>query len=303
MKRFILSAACALMAVCLLTAAGLAETRQATIMREGEEETILETRFDSSFGISLWYPAEHFGVTEGWAVDGAEGVCVYLLDGKADPEDAEYTATAYVGLYPIASPALATFREESGYDEDEVQNEYTDEDETTIYEYHTEVDDSLVRYTYGVIACGTDGCNVFAFWPEEMDEGFGRMLDRVIHTVTVNLNQQVSIDWAEQSSPDDEEAAVTIRFSEAVTDFELLKITWDDMSSDGSTQAHTETVFAIPSLNAGQTLWTRLTFVGEMPNNGIAYTDQKGQRHQLALLISGNDGGLYFWSLEDPEAD
>ena len=36
-----------------------------------------------------------------------------------------------------------------------------------------------------------------------------------------------------------------------------------------------------------------------MPNNGIMYTDEAGNTHYYALDISGEDGELYLWDIND----
>ena len=38
--------------------------------------------------------------------------------------------------------------------------------------------------------------------------------------------------------------------------------------------------------------------MGEMPENGLAYTDEDGREHVGAMDISGEDGHLFFWDLD-----
>ncbi len=58
-----------IMLTLVIFGSALAQTRESTIMIEGMEEKIVETRYESANGFSLWYPADMFKVEDFYGND------------------------------------------------------------------------------------------------------------------------------------------------------------------------------------------------------------------------------------------
>ena len=80
---------------------------------------------------------------------------------------------------------------------------------------------------------------------------------------------------------------------EPVSDVKLLRLDWDGV------EVAWKPLAPLGSFSAQQTVAVTLQFVGDMPDNGVMYTDQAGVEHALALDMSGDDGSLFFWDLKE----
>lgn len=81
-----------------------------------------------------------------------------------------------------------------------------------------------------------------------------------------------------------------------VTGFKILSLTYDDMDEDGNIIFATEELMTIPTFTADSVLIADLEYIGEIPNNGIAYTDPiTGKERRFAVNMSGKDGSLFLW--------
>ena len=80
---------------------------------------------------------------------------------------------------------------------------------------------------------------------------------------------------------------------EPVADVTLLHLDWDGVTVSWEEDA------LLGSLGAEESVSIVLEFAGDMPENGIMYTDEEGTVRFFALDISGEDGELYFWDLEE----
>ncbi len=291
------------MLVCMmvLLAAALpaqAQTRESTIAIEGEQEPIMETLYESSLGFSFWYANEYFGVTEGDAAASAgnQSVMIYLLDEDLDPDEIRATAIAFMEIRPIAVPAEDNWKAETGYTDAEIYGEYVDDEETLSLVYHHGINPEGLFATEAVVYTDDQGVVIDAFWPEEMNEGFGKYLQRLMRTITFGAAYPIRAAWVDEEYVIDEPAAITLTALEPVT-FQLLAIEWEDMTADGK-PGYTVTTTSDPeTLDAGESMDVELEFIGEMPNNGIAYFDANGVPHLCALDMSGEDGSLYLWPL------
>lgn len=83
-----------------------------------------------------------------------------------------------------------------------------------------------------------------------------------------------------------------------VKDFRLLAIQLQDVDKDGNAIFSKEKVYQQNILTPEQPLVAYLDFFGDIPNNGIAFVDEKGNTRYFAVSISGEDGSLQlieFW--------
>ncbi len=92
---------------------------------------------------------------------------------------------------------------------------------------------------------------------------------------------------------DDGEYAVQIVYSSdaAVTDVRVLSLAMTDYR-DGKPVFDETVLYTQEQLAPDCPLIVTLTFVGDLPNNGISYVDVKGETHRFALSQSGKDGSL-----------
>ena len=86
---------------------------------------------------------------------------------------------------------------------------------------------------------------------------------------------------------------VTLRAMEPVTDVQLLNLEWDGITVSWEEGA------LLGNFDAQQEVTITVEFIGDMPNNGIMYTDEAGSTYYYALDISGEDGDLYLWDIMD----
>ena len=78
----------------------------------------------------------------------------------------------------------------------------------------------------------------------------------------------------------------------AVKDIKVLGLEFVDISEDGKVRFKTSELFRRDSLEPGRPLIVALTFMGTIPQYGIAYTDEHGKTCRYAITESGEDGSL-----------
>ena len=260
---------CGLLLMAGITAAGLAETG---------EDGIHEELYVSGYGFSFLYADEWLEIDEGaeYTYDKDEGVMIYGPD-------------AWMEINPV-SRELA----EDLLDEYEVSYDL-DEPFAVIPLYDGEWSDHAGRFFDKLVV--VDGQYVYAFarYPDEQEEGVYGLFCRLLNTVSFSGGIPIRAEWG-MAGPEEDTVYVYLRAEETVWNVRLLRLDWDE---DGDFTCTAETMETWAELEAGAELSLELEFIGMMPENGIAYTDAEGTGHVCALDISGEDGGLYLWSLED----
>ncbi|MCF0150516.1 MAG: hypothetical protein HUJ80_03805 [Firmicutes bacterium] len=73
----------------------------------------------------------------------------------------------------------------------------------------------------------------------------------------------------------------------------VLGLTYRDTDASGRILFDTEELYTESALSAGKALLLHLTFIGDIPNYGISYTDTDGSLRRFAIGESGFDGSLF----------
>lgn len=91
----------------------------------------------------------------------------------------------------------------------------------------------------------------------------------------------------------DSEYAVKIVYTSdgTVTDFCVLSLMMTDFK-DGKPVYEEKELYRQEQLTPDCPLVVTLTFVGDLPNNGISYVDSAGETHRFSVSTSGEDGSL-----------
>lgn len=77
-----------------------------------------------------------------------------------------------------------------------------------------------------------------------------------------------------------------------VRDFRLLSLTFVDMDDNGKINYDIEEIYALEKLTEDRPLVVGISFFGSIPNNGIRFTNDKGETRTYALQISGENGSI-----------
>lgn len=256
-----------------LSAAG-AETREGVIMLEGMEEPIEETRFESRQGFSFWYANERLEAYEGER-DNIEGVIVsalysddYMILSMIPQEDAEeYTEDLEENIVEQAAAARV------------------------MMDVYRELEDGEY-YFLTLIAENGQYFRAVGQYSQEAAEGNAKYFDRLLDNVAFASGCPLRAEWGSQEADEEGRAQVILTAAEPVTDAALLRLDWDGVSVSWAQSA------PLGSLSPQQPVTVTLTFTGDMPENGVQYTDEAGITHAFALDVSGEDGQLFFWELE-----
>ena len=91
------------------------------------------------------------------------------------------------------------------------------------------------------------------------------------------------------------EPSVQMAFTtdQKITDVQILSLMMQDFDEDtGKPVFDVTTVETVDTLTPAQTLVVTTVFYGDLPNNGIAYTDADGSTHRFSVEMSGEDGTL-----------
>ncbi len=276
MKKNILTGALIAALCLLLLPAALGETREGVIYLEGMEEAIEETLFESPQGFSFWYAADRLEAYHGEA-DNIEGVVV--VNPYADD---------YMVLSMIPREDAEEYTED--WDESIVEMAAASRVQMDLYR---ELEDG--RY-YFLTLIAEDGHYFRAVgeYSQEAAEGVAKYFQRVLDSVAFTPDCLIRAEWGEPEESDEEGyAQVILTALKPVTDVKLLRLDWEDFAVSWEEDA------PLGSIDARQSILVTLAFIGDLPNNGIAYTDEAGTVHAYALDISGEDGELYFWSLDE----
>lgn len=95
------------------------------------------------------------------------------------------------------------------------------------------------------------------------------------------------------------ESAVKVVFSaeSTVSDFRLLSIAMQDIDENGIFTFSAEELYSQPELTPERPLEAGLVFLGDIPNNGISFTDADGNVKYFSVDMSGMDGSLVLWEI------
>jgi hypothetical protein len=95
------------------------------------------------------------------------------------------------------------------------------------------------------------------------------------------------------------ESAVKVVFSaeSTVSDFRLLSIAMQDIDENGIFTFSAEELYSQPELTPERPLEADLVFLGDIPNNGISFTDTDGNVKYFSVDMSGMDGSLILWEI------
>ena len=115
----------------------------------------------------------------------------------------------------------------------------------------------------------------------------------------------VQVQWLDESGIDPDACdhfaadtsawAVDVAFTvpAAVRDFKVLALSFDGMDDQGRFLFSAEELYVQAELTPDRPLAVAMAFYGDIPNNGIAYTDADGQIRLFSVEMSGEDGSLY----------
>ena len=149
-----------LLLLCLPSAA---ETRQSVIAREGMEETIEETLYESPEGISFWYPSDTLTVS----ADGAGRITVSAPETGA------------------AMTLMRMTEEEAAQYKDLLDESRTEEDGNRVQaDVSSEYSDGAFEFVT-VLASGAEYLKASGAYPAEAADGVGKMFRRVLDSVTL----------------------------------------------------------------------------------------------------------------------
>ncbi len=276
MKKTLIKRAFALI-MCLMLAlpAALAETRQASVMMEGSEETVEETLFASPLGFSFWYAEERLSAYHG-EMGNIEGVVVR----GTDPDD-----------HMVLSMIPAEDAEEYTEDFDESIVEESAGKRVQMDVYHVLEDGRY--YFLTLVAEKGQYLRAVGEYSEESKEGSAVFLQRVLDSVSFSDGCLIRAEWGEETDDGSGIALVVLTVLGQVKDLALIRLDWE------GTSVTWEMTASMGGLNEQQAVTVALEFVGDMPDNGIMYTDAAGNAHAYALDISGADGSLILWDLEE----
>lgn len=265
---------CAMLCLLLCVSAALGETRQGVIAREGTEEPIEETLFESAMGFSFWYASEWLEAYYGEEnnIDGVIVETIYSDDSMvfsliSEEDAAEYTGDMEKNITELAADGRVQL---------DVYREVVD----GRYHFLTLIAEKGLYFR----AVGE--------YAEEAAEGNGKLFQLVLDSVTLTPDCLIRAQWGDLTADGADGAQVILTALEPVTDVKLLKLEWEEMAVTWEQAA------SLSALDAGQAVAVTLQFIGDLPNNGLQYTDAAGETHAFALDISGEDGHLLFWELE-----
>lgn len=118
-------------------------------------------------------------------------------------------------------------------------------------------------------------------------------------------NPVLTIGYAEEPLPADSDSYELCILSESenailaliktnadIHDLTVVELEVLDVSESGAWMYDWKPVREVPKLTSDKMLIIQCTIDGTIPNTGIMYTDQQGQTHMYAILMSGMDGSL-----------
>ncbi|MBR5382512.1 MAG: hypothetical protein IK133_01715 [Clostridia bacterium] len=277
-RKAVSSLICLMLSVLMFLSPALAETREGVIALEGEEQTIEETLLESPLGFSFWYVAESFDAWTG-EMDYIEGVIIESL-----------YSDDFMILSLIPEEDAEDYAED--LDEDIIGMSYESRVQADIYR---DLEDGRY-YFLSLIADEGQYIRAVGEYSEEAAEGNARYFQKILDSIEFLPGMPGCLFralWESEAMDDQGRVQVTLRAMEPVTDVQLLNLEWDGITVSWEEGA------LLGNFDARQEVIITVEFIGDMPNNGVMYTDEEGYTHYYALDISGEDGELYLWDIID----
>lgn len=294
MKKLLLLA----LSLVLLVPSALAQTREGTVMLEGEAEPLVETLYQGEQGFYFWYDAEELEVRNDLS---ERGDSLMLSPTQNDlPIYLEILAPDAVGMMPL------DFLKVNAAPDTEYVRETTEAGAELIWFSKPADYNQEIMQTYYAVQ-GTDAyLAAIATCPMEAMEGWGARFRHLMGTVGFGRFQAgpVRALWEKEAglTPgaqetvalyQEEDAPVVVFLADAaVSAFEITELSLLDIGDDGRISFDEQMIYTQAALLPGQPLKVKLAFYGDVPNNGIRFIDAEGVSHRCALSISGLDGAL-----------
>ena len=98
------------------------------------------------------------------------------------------------------------------------------------------------------------------------------------------------------------EADILFVTERTLRNFKILSISLEDVSEDGTAVFAVTELFEENPLTTERPLMVRTSFPGDMPTNGISYTDGSGETRYFSVSESGFDGSLILSEIQRSDA-
>lgn len=98
------------------------------------------------------------------------------------------------------------------------------------------------------------------------------------------------------------EADILFVTERTLRNFKVLSISLEDVSDDGTAVFAVTELFEENPLTAERPLMVRTSFPGDMPTNGVSYTDGSGETRYFSVSESGFDGSLVLNEIQRSDA-
>lgn len=291
MKRLCLT----LLILLLAAGCGLAETRESVIYLEGEPEPVTETLYETPWGFYFWYDAELFTVDDSPSESG-QSLLLFPKDSDL-PVYLEIMTPKAVGI-PAERYLTVNAEDDTEYDEDFNEHGVT----VKGYVKDAPFSEDILQGFYTMVSWNDQWAAAYISCPVEAWEGYGHRLCATLNTMSFSPLPAVRVDDGEDRddlpsivvSDDDYCTWVMFTARRPVTDFQVLALEMKDLDNE-EIAFDTESVYEMDELNPEEPVRISLTFWGDMPNNGIAFTDEDDETHCFAVDMSGENGELYLW--------
>lgn len=132
------------------------------------------------------------------------------------------------------------------------------------------------------------------FW--QMEDAITRQVQTMellpFSQYTPSLSEEPAMPVQAIWAKDGQQTNVLFTTAYPVDNFRILALSLTNMDENGKPVYSTVETYAQDLLLPEHPLQVSLSFIGSIPNNGIAYTDEQGAARYFALEISGMDGSL-----------
>ncbi len=292
MKKFLLI----LLLLSLCFASAVAQTREAAILLEGEEERIEETLYQSGIGIYFWYDAEMMEVDESMSESGSS--LIIVPTETREPISLEIMKTEAINMLPWK------FLEMNAAPGTEYTVENTENgDSIHWFTKLSETNKNIEKRYYAVDGKG-DSLVAILTCPADV-EGWNARFHRLIQTIGFGEAHPKALKalWAEEAqltegmydsfiAYEGENAASVVFYAEHPLSGIRFMHLEHDINENGEMHFDEKVVYTQNTLTPERPLLVQLVFYGDMPNNGISFVDAQGIVHSCALSVSGEDGSL-----------
>ena len=119
--------------------------------------------------------------------------------------------------------------------------------------------------------------HVSAFWADDVLENYSSYDEFIPETSSQDLTK------------------VLLSTDMEIADFKVLDMIVQDIDKNGNITFSYEERYSQDKLTPDKPLVVGLSFEGTMPNNGISYIDNNGNKRVFVLEESGKDGSIIVW--------